>query len=315
VALTVQKVACLPGRSRLWLLFALALLALLGRGGTAAQAQGVGISYRAGWNIVAGPDGTLLPGSLRLLTLGSGDPDYVTLPPQGPIAGGRGYWAYFAADTSVALSGAGAATAQVPAPAGQFVMIGNPSGVQSASVAGADEVDVWDPVAAAYMQTTTLGVGQGGWAMSRTGGTITISGVGPALSAAAAVPIAAATAAPAPQPAATAAPKLGVTIAIDTKNSSASSSAPGTVVFEVDVTQGGQPVTGATLTGTLTFTGLPQGALSPVSFGPDDLSGYSGETITLKVPPLATNARILIHASVALGGQTAATDAVYTVKK
>lgn len=81
------------------------------------------------------------------------------------------------------------------------------------------------------------------------------------------------------------------------------------------MTLGGQPATGATLSGTLTFTGLPQGNRAPVPFGPDDLSSYTGETVTLKVPALPSSAQILIHAVVTLGGQTASAGATYSVAR
>jgi hypothetical protein len=299
-------------------LLAVALTLPVVRGTARAHAQGVGITYHAGWNIVAGPDGTQLPDSTKLYALGPGDLGFVTLPPQGPIAGGRGYWAYFPADSTVTLAGTGTSTAQVPAPAGQYILIGNPSGTQSAIVSGADDVEVWDPVAAIFQASTTLGVGQGGWAMSRAGGAITITGTGPALSAPAPAPaVPPSTSASSAPPVASAtpapAPKLGVSISIDSKNSTASGSAPGDLVFEVDVTLAGQPAPGASLSGALTITGLPQGALAPVPFGPDDLAANTGEIIKVSLPPLAVNARVLIHAAVTLNGQTATTDAVYTV--
>jgi hypothetical protein len=87
---------------------------------------------------------------------------------------------YFSAGKSVTLSGAGAASHQVSAPAGQYVMIENPSGVQQVSVAGADQVLVFDAAAATYRDATTLDVGQGAWALSSAGGTITLTATGPA---------------------------------------------------------------------------------------------------------------------------------------
>jgi len=291
------------------------LLLIAAHAATPTRAQsGIGVTYHAGWNLIGGPDGTTLPGTIALLTMGPGDPDYVRLPAQGPIAGGRGYWAFFAADTTITLAGAGQMVAQVPAPPGQYIMIGNPSGVQSAVVSGADDVEVWDNATGTYQRTTVLGVGQGGWAMSRTGGIVTITGTGPALSVPpAAAPSVAAPAVTAPQPAATPTPKLAVSISIDQQNSTANSRTPGKLIFTVNVTLDGQPAPGARLTGTLTFVGLPQGPLAPVTFGPDDLGSYTGETITLNLPALATGARVLIHVTVTLGSQNASADATYTV--
>lgn len=291
------------------------LLLVVARAAAPVRAQsGIGVTYHAGWNLIGGPDGTTLSGAATLVTMGPGDPDYVRLPSQGPIAGGRGYWAYFAADTTITLAGAGQASIQVPAPPGQYIMIGNPSGVQSAVVSGADDVEIWDNASGTYQRTTVLGVGQGGWAMSRAGGVVTITGTGPALSAPpAATAAVAAPAANVPQPAATPAPKLAVNISIDQQNSTANSRTSGKLIFTVNVTLGGQPAPGARLTGTLTFVGLPQGPLAPVTFGPDDLGSYTGETVTLNLPALATGARVLIHVTVTLGGQSASADATYAV--
>jgi hypothetical protein len=53
-------------------------------------------------------------------------------------------------------------------------MIGDPSGVAPATVAGADVVYAYDP-ANGYQLTTTVLQGQGAWAMSESGGTISVT--------------------------------------------------------------------------------------------------------------------------------------------
>ena len=139
-----------------------------------APAPGISVSYRTGWNLVAGPTGTVVTGPIgTLYTFQAGDTSYETVPAGTQLKGGAGYWAYFTANvvSTVPLASAGSATVQLPA--GQFVMIGN-SGDSTARVSGADIVLVFDPSANSYSQTTSLAAGQGAWAVSNNGGTATI---------------------------------------------------------------------------------------------------------------------------------------------
>jgi hypothetical protein len=53
-------------------------------------------------------------------------------------------------------------------------MIGNPSATDTLGVHGADTVLVYDAAAGQYSETTTLKPGQGAWALSFSGATITI---------------------------------------------------------------------------------------------------------------------------------------------
>lgn len=154
----------------------------------------VGVTYRAGWNLVGGPDGTSFGGAGNAYTFAAGDSAYESAPAVTPVTGGKGYWVYFAADTSVSLNGAGVGTLRQTLPAGQFVMIGNPSGVQAVGVSGADEVLTDDP-ASGYAPATQLAVGQGAWALANAGGTLTLTAVGTPL------PIPTATPTPSPTPA------------------------------------------------------------------------------------------------------------------
>lgn len=142
-------------------------------------ASGVAVQMHAGWNLVGGPVGTVFGAAGNAYTIGSGDSGYQTSDGSAPVQGGKGYWMYYARETTVTLNGAGAATASVPAPPGQYFMIGNPSGTQSVHVTGADTVLRFDAVTNTYVDGTTLAVGDGAWAEADAGGTITLTAFGP----------------------------------------------------------------------------------------------------------------------------------------
>lgn len=136
---------------------------------------GGAIPYPSGWNLVAGPSGTVVTGAAGpLYTWQAGDTAYETIAVGSPLQAGHGYWVYFATPTSITFS---RVTAQqsvtASAPAGQFVMIGNPFPA-TATVHGADVVYAYDP-AHGYQQGITLQAGQGAWAYSASGGTVTIT--------------------------------------------------------------------------------------------------------------------------------------------
>jgi plastocyanin len=136
-------------------------------------AGGVLVSLAAGWNLVSGPAGTVLAqASGSLYSLRAGDSGYQVFPSNTPLAAGAGYWAYFGAPVTQLLAASGSQPVSVQAPAGGLVMIGDPFSVPS-SVAGADAVYIYDP-ANGYRPTTTLKPGQGAWAFSAAGATLTI---------------------------------------------------------------------------------------------------------------------------------------------
>jgi hypothetical protein len=142
--------------------------------GTAPPA-GFARTLPAGWNIVAGPAGTTLPGvSGSLFTLQPGDTAYETIPAGTPLKAGAGYWVDLASTTSTAIATASPTSVTVQLPAGQFVMIGN-AGNTVATVTGADSVLVYNPTTASYTQTNQLQPGQGAWAVSNAGGPATIT--------------------------------------------------------------------------------------------------------------------------------------------
>ena len=136
----------------------------------------VTVTYAAGWNLVAGPAGTIIAGANGpLYTFQAGGSTYETLPASSPLQPGVGYWAYFAQASSQTLPAGPtqpvSATRQLPA--GQFIMIGNP-GTRPATVAGADVVYIYDP-AQGYQPASVLQPGQGAWAFSASEGSVSIS--------------------------------------------------------------------------------------------------------------------------------------------
>lgn len=140
----------------------------------ATASPGNTVTYAAGWNLVAFPQLTdLSQVAGPLYTMQAGDTDYETIDPTQGTQTGFGYWAYFASSGSVTLNDAGPFFATL-APAGSYIMVGNPSGTSSAVVSGADLVYTYDPVAG-YNQTPILNPGQGAWVLSYAGAPITVS--------------------------------------------------------------------------------------------------------------------------------------------
>jgi hypothetical protein len=132
-------------------------------------------TYPAGWVIVAGPNGSTLPGyNGTLFTLQAGNGTYQPVSPGTALKPGTGYWAYFSAPFSGALATSTPTSVTVQVPAQQYIMIGNP-GNTLADVAGADVVLVWNPTTNGYTQTNQLQPGQGGWAGSIRGAQVTIT--------------------------------------------------------------------------------------------------------------------------------------------
>jgi hypothetical protein len=150
----------------------------------------VTVHYPAGWNLLAvtrsGNVSTTVNSNIGpFYTWQAGDTEYPAVSGSGGLEPGAGYWAYFDQPTAVNLQSTAQSccplldNAQPPPftvdlPAGQFITIGDPYSVP-ASVAGADAVYTYDPTTGSYQATTTLQPGQGAWAYSAGGGTITIS--------------------------------------------------------------------------------------------------------------------------------------------
>ena len=141
------------------------------------------VTYNAGWNLVAFPPGTdttRVQGPLY--TLQPGDTAYETVQPGGNTQSCVGYWAYFPTTTRVALGAGDTASCSITVPAGQWAMLGNPSGAGGGGVSGAEAVYAYDP-AGGYQSRlyAQLSPGQGAWVFSARGGTITITPTEPGL--------------------------------------------------------------------------------------------------------------------------------------
>jgi hypothetical protein len=174
-------VACLPSclllprpaRGLTARLAALALLALFAAAAGPAHAQTglqLPVVFPAGWNLIGVTAGTAVAGaSGPLYTQQAGDDGYSEVAPGATLEGGRGYWAYFAADTRVLMPADQPAERNIDLPAGRWVMIGNPLPFL-ATIVGADALYTYDPIEG-YHQTTELQPGQGAWAFSLNGAT------------------------------------------------------------------------------------------------------------------------------------------------
>jgi hypothetical protein len=150
---------------------ATAQLTVSGPGGGPIVGQGINVPYPAGWNLIAVPLTTNIPGPLGpIYTYQAGDTAYEEVQNLQP---GLGYWVDFDAPTTATLSAGSPQSVSLPLPAGQYIMVGNP-GSFPATVRGADAVYVYNP-STGYQQTTTLQPGQGAWVFSYSGGTVTIS--------------------------------------------------------------------------------------------------------------------------------------------
>lgn len=145
---------------------------------SAPATGGFPVSYSAGWNLVAGPAGTIVTGnSGPLYTWQAGDTQYEVVPTGGQLRAGPGYWAFFNAAATGSLPIVGPQTQTVALPGNQYVMIGNP-GNAPATVTGADVVYTYNSASTSgnpYTATTTLQPGQGAWAISINGGTASIA--------------------------------------------------------------------------------------------------------------------------------------------
>jgi plastocyanin len=142
--------------------------------GTSSLAGGVSVNYAAGWNLVAGPGGTVLSGtSGSLYAFRAGDTSYEMIAAGTPLTAGSGYWAYFTGPQTATVPQNMTQPGATPLPTGQFVLVGNPSSLPVA-VAGADTVLIYDPVRG-YQSVSTLEPGQGAWAYSANGGMLTMS--------------------------------------------------------------------------------------------------------------------------------------------
>lgn len=145
------------------------------------------VTYAAGWNLIGIPSLTSSGGldasgveqlpDGGLLAWQGALGEYQPLSPPDGIQSGSGYWAYYDQLVTVSLAAAGPRGASVALPAGQYVAVGNP-GEASVALQGADVAYVYDPSAGGYQPVTILQPGQGAWAYSAAGGTLTLVPVG-----------------------------------------------------------------------------------------------------------------------------------------
>jgi hypothetical protein len=154
----------------------LVLLSLIQQSGLRAAVPTVGLTLPQGWNLVANPGGSVASGPAY--TIQKGDSYYETAAPGAPLVAGLGYWVLAQSRSALPLP-AGTLHASIVAPAGQFVMIGDPSGILAAQVSGADLLLTYDP-SSGYRPDTSgiLQPGQGAFALSLGGATITLSAIG-----------------------------------------------------------------------------------------------------------------------------------------
>ncbi|HEY7294965.1 MAG TPA: hypothetical protein VH916_07970, partial [Dehalococcoidia bacterium] len=142
---------------------ALVVLALTSVGSSGAVST---VTYHAGWNLVGAPDGTRYAGADGpIYTLQPGDTAYEAFPAGTPAVGGAGYWAYFGVAHTVAVPD-GLQFVTVQLPPGQWVLIGNPSGLRTVPVTGADALFTYDP-GRGYRAVSSLLPGQGALAYSQ----------------------------------------------------------------------------------------------------------------------------------------------------
>jgi PKD repeat protein len=137
--------------------------------------QGTPVSYAAGWNLIAGVQG--LGGASVLSGPFSYSPSsntYSAIAAGQALQGSSGYWVDLSAPATVYLAATGTQPMTADLPAGQYTLIGNPTGV-AMTVTGADTVEVYNTSSGAYQQTTTLAPGQGAWAFSVNGATSSLS--------------------------------------------------------------------------------------------------------------------------------------------
>src|SRR5580700_1419191 len=122
----------------------LASLVLLTAPVVHAQGTGEIRKYSAGWNLIAAPPGTNFSAASTLYTAQPNDPGYEQVQAGDGTLEGFGYWAYVsAADASgysrpVTLAQGDSAPYSINVPAGQWVLVGDPSGMLLASVHGSD---------------------------------------------------------------------------------------------------------------------------------------------------------------------------------
>lgn len=128
-----------------------------------------------GWNLVAYPNGVV---STPAYTLQSGDTGYEVAKPGTVLTPGFGYWVQTSNPSAIPLSD-GRSSVTIFAQAGQPILVGDPSGVLPATVVGADVLMTYDPYNGyQYISDNTLQPGQAAYAISFSGGQLTLASQG-----------------------------------------------------------------------------------------------------------------------------------------
>src|SRR5262249_35739004 len=131
------------------------------------------VSYPAGWNLVAGPEGSRLNGAAGpTYTFRPGDTAYEVLANTTPLPAGWGYWAYFP-DRGEVILGQGGDT-QVSLATNQLTLVGSPYADGDASITSATLLYTYAPDTG-YQRGWTIPVGAGAWAAGRTSRSINVS--------------------------------------------------------------------------------------------------------------------------------------------
>jgi plastocyanin len=145
-----------------------------GSGGSAAPGSGRTLSLGAGYNLVGPPAGTSF-GDNSAFAFDPAANTYRALDTGAQTQAGQGYWVLSDNGGNLTLAAGSNTPVTVTAGAGMWQLIGDPSGTQAALVTGADAVWTYDAGSGQYQRATMLQPGQGAWAMSLAGGTITIA--------------------------------------------------------------------------------------------------------------------------------------------
>ncbi len=147
------------------------------------------VTYQAGWNLIGGPEGILLQGTLGpLYTFRTGDSSYEVLASDTALQAGVGYWSYFPSATTVALPPVAPEGLTISLPPDQWIMLGNPfdDSVTFSPAVGTNLTLVgYNASTGEYIPLPPapccqLGPGLGAWGFSSNGGSVNISlGAGP----------------------------------------------------------------------------------------------------------------------------------------
>lgn len=128
-------------------------------------------TFPAGWNLVSNTgSGNILVGTDGPVYCPHGHDDMPEVVPPGSAMVGPACWAFFDQPTTEFL-----ATGQVTLyphgslPAGQWMLIGNPSALFPARAPAGTIVEIWDPSTNSYQRTTAMPPGQGAWAWAYSG--------------------------------------------------------------------------------------------------------------------------------------------------